>query len=684
MRWLGVALAVALLAGCFDVTDDFYHFDPNKQYRNPGVFPGDYLQVIPSQVLVKGNLTALPVETIRLVSQRPAYMGLVPTDQALVEIPVAFWRPNTTEKVPIIVDAGPYFEQKDDAINAQLQLTPFTAGNFLPHGYAVAQIAVRGTGTAGGCLNLLGAAETADVQQAIDWLAEQPWSNGNVAMIGGSYDGATPWDVAATGDVHVKTIIPMEGFPSLFDMMFHNGSSEGRAANMHDLTYWRFGFSKDLPQRPPGWPEAVPWPAPPVETGWANGRKEYQDRQNLVCPEMAQGVATGWYSVLNGDRAAAASPYWTERDYRQRVLDNYKGSVFLVHGLQDWNINPHSVVPFNRELRAHGLEVKEWYGQWAHDSPDVNCRADAPSWAVVPCRLDFGETLLHWLDHYLKGNDADLGPQVQVQDNVGFWRNAEAFPPTVPDWVTLHLTADGRLSAADGTSGTFTLTPDPEGPGPIAKFVSEPLAAELHVSGLNQLKLPFEVSGPGGEAAAFLFDLDAAGRARAQTVTLVTSPGNGSTWEPTGFPAIGYAQMDLRYWAGGDEPEPLVPGQRHVAQVEFEPAESRIPAGHRLALWIMESHYEDNQDSATRGPVTLHLDGDAQLRLSTVQVEARTVFPVPGVHFLDHTDVPQMYIPIPELASLGVAGAIHDGRPPSERAGPQAPLPADCTGCVRP
>lgn len=50
--------------------------------------------------------------------------------------------------------------------------------------------------------------EGSDIYEVIDWIIEQPWSNGEVGMQGGSYTGFTQW--AATKNLHpaLKTIIP--------------------------------------------------------------------------------------------------------------------------------------------------------------------------------------------------------------------------------------------------------------------------------------------------------------------------------------------------------------------------------------------------------------------------------------------------------------------------------------------
>ncbi len=48
-----------------------------------------------------------------------------------------------------------------------------------------------------------------DANGAIDWIARQPWSDGRVGMMGGSYDGFTQWAAAKFANPHLKTIVPV-------------------------------------------------------------------------------------------------------------------------------------------------------------------------------------------------------------------------------------------------------------------------------------------------------------------------------------------------------------------------------------------------------------------------------------------------------------------------------------------
>ena len=50
---------------------------------------------------------------------------------------------------------------------------------------------LRGFGGSNGCLDWAGPGEQADVVNAVQWAASQPWSTGKVGMYGKSYDALT-------------------------------------------------------------------------------------------------------------------------------------------------------------------------------------------------------------------------------------------------------------------------------------------------------------------------------------------------------------------------------------------------------------------------------------------------------------------------------------------------------------
>src|SRR5919109_1084063 len=129
-------------------------------------------------------------------------------------------------RVPVIVRASPYYPALQ-TVNVET-CDQFLVENFVPQGFAVALVAVRGTADSGGCFELFGPNERADLDQAVRWLGMQSWSNGRVGMIGLSYDGSTPWMVAAKGNPYLKTIVPLDGVPDPFDLLFGSGTPDWR------------------------------------------------------------------------------------------------------------------------------------------------------------------------------------------------------------------------------------------------------------------------------------------------------------------------------------------------------------------------------------------------------------------------------------------------------------------------
>jgi hypothetical protein len=95
-----------------------------------------------------------------------------------------------------------------------LAMTPYIADRYhtyvLPvvkRGYVVAVVDVRGRGSSEGEFTPF-AQEARDGYDAVEWLAVQPWSNGKVAMMGGSYGGFNQWSIAKEFPPHLVTITP--------------------------------------------------------------------------------------------------------------------------------------------------------------------------------------------------------------------------------------------------------------------------------------------------------------------------------------------------------------------------------------------------------------------------------------------------------------------------------------------
>jgi len=115
-----------------------------------------------------------------------------------VELAAAIYKPaGQKEPLPVIFTLTPYIG--DSYLDRALY--------FARHGYVYALVDVRGRGDSGGIFDPF-AQEAHDGYDAVEWLARQPWSNGKVAMWGGSYAGFDQWTVAKERPPHLVTIVP--------------------------------------------------------------------------------------------------------------------------------------------------------------------------------------------------------------------------------------------------------------------------------------------------------------------------------------------------------------------------------------------------------------------------------------------------------------------------------------------
>ena len=111
------------------------------------------------------------------------------------------------------------------------------------HGYAHVIADVRGTGGSEGELvgnyDLGGHGEGKDVYDLVEWIARQPWCDGNVGMIGISYFATVQVMGAAEAPPHLKAIFVNGGHFDLYELCYHGGimwlmpraSREGRGGD---------------------------------------------------------------------------------------------------------------------------------------------------------------------------------------------------------------------------------------------------------------------------------------------------------------------------------------------------------------------------------------------------------------------------------------------------------------------
>lgn len=115
--------------------------------------------------------------------------------------------------VSTIVIFTPYYRRFKLVTGSSQECSPNTfkyREQFVPYGYAVVVVDVRGTGASFGSRDSFRSpAERADSVEVVDWIVSQPWSNGRVGATGVSYLGAASDFLASTGHEAVKAIAPL-------------------------------------------------------------------------------------------------------------------------------------------------------------------------------------------------------------------------------------------------------------------------------------------------------------------------------------------------------------------------------------------------------------------------------------------------------------------------------------------
>src|SRR5581483_7662783 len=85
----------------------------------------------------------------------------------------------------------------------------------------------RGSWYSEGELRHGGRGESEDCYDLVEWLAQQPWSNGRIGMAGVSYLTAIQWQVASLRPPHLAAINPWEGFTDWYrEFALHGGIPE--------------------------------------------------------------------------------------------------------------------------------------------------------------------------------------------------------------------------------------------------------------------------------------------------------------------------------------------------------------------------------------------------------------------------------------------------------------------------
>lgn len=252
------------------------------------------------------------------------------------------------------------------------------------------------------------------------------WCTGKVAMSAKSYLGTMCIGVAATGVEGLETIIPEAAISNWYQYYRTGGlvvpPLEWQGDDVDLLAKYCFSRAKD-------------------EADYAGCREGYEQA-------LAEMIAAKDRDSGNYNR------FWDERNYLNQ-MENFKASVFIIHGLNDWNVKTNQCLPFFQALEKQGIERKMILHQGEH---------------IYVYDLE-GSGILsmveRWLDHYLRGadNGIEKEPKVLVESNADqlYWMTSDTWPPAGWKYETFPVECTEAGCAAQPTAeaaGIYTIVDD--------------------------------------------------------------------------------------------------------------------------------------------------------------------------------------------------------------------------------
>jgi putative CocE/NonD family hydrolase len=96
-------------------------------------------------------------------------------------------------------------------------------------GYAVIVVERPGTGASFGKTNMAFEAMAKEANEVLNWIAAQPWCDGNIGMYGNSWQGQTQIAAASTGNPHLKAIFPVATWIDNYSSIMYPGGIYNKA-----------------------------------------------------------------------------------------------------------------------------------------------------------------------------------------------------------------------------------------------------------------------------------------------------------------------------------------------------------------------------------------------------------------------------------------------------------------------
>ena len=468
-------------------------------------------------------------------------------------------------------------------VPAVLTRTPYgrisRSASFLPlvhYGYAVVSQDVRGREDSEGDW-FPHIFEKEDGDDTLNWMAEQPWSNGSIGMIGGSYAGYTQWAAASYGNRHLKAIVSMvtAGRP------FVDVKRKGGAYESGSLA-WTFMVADRKTN-----PEAM------IRSDW---NEVLKIRPLKEIPLKALGREIPFWNEMfsHPDK----DDYWKKADWTLHRDEINVPALYISGWYDDNGMGTSEAWEMNQKNNRRNQMLI--LGPWLHGF-NTTREIHRIKFANDAVRYDLNLLYLRWFDRFLKSipNGVEEEPRVQyyvVGKNQ--WVKTDHWPPknAFETRYYLHSNGKARTSNGDGllkTTPPGSLTPDefifdPHDPAPHLINVSE---NELSVpENYKEVELREDVlvytSEPLPEDMCIAGDINA--------VLYAASSARDTDWvvrltdvdEDGNSIRISDGLIRARYRESFEHPKFLEPGKVEKYEIRMTKIANMFKKGHRIRLEV--------------------------------------------------------------------------------------------------
>jgi putative CocE/NonD family hydrolase len=334
-------------------------------------------------------------------------------------------RPDAPGNFPVILQRTPYG-----------RTSAFEAQRYARRGYVFVVQDVRGKFDSEGKWQPF-VNEARDGYDAVEWCAAQPWSNGKVGMIGGSYLGFVQWAAAREGSEHLKCLIPIVSPP---DPFFNVPYAYG-AFFLYPSLWWSAivdGKGMQMPKQIKKLEAMKTLPLAAID-------KKVFGRTLPFYQE--------WLKHPTNDA------YWDQVNFNERMKEMKPLPALHISGWFDGD-GIGAKRNYAAMTAAGQPNQRLVYGPWGHA---VNIETRVGELDFGPGSLRDLDTLyLRWFDHFLKGmdNGVDREPPVEAfLMGENRWRKFSAWPPAEAEMQKWYLHSEGHAAGSAGDGALSLSTP---------------------------------------------------------------------------------------------------------------------------------------------------------------------------------------------------------------------------------